>query len=213
MKIFHGMLGLESQKSSRKYFCRDVQWRIFLKICSAWPQQLTLCRSLHAEALQAVASEGLAQVFLHNGIRPSSRKISTLPMGYHAHMSNVLEVKSLMGRNLLTVYVCNAAPTVKSLAIVRSLYKGVFRHSQKKWGILDTRTGVAGHMWRRAWKGTQSSKWSYQHGDIEDILGNKTKQKSFKNSQYFPRYRMFTGNIVTKKCIQNCNKHTLNILK
>src|SRR6218665_3882905 len=35
--------------------------RPLLLIGAPGPQQLTLCRSLHAEALQATASEGLAQ--------------------------------------------------------------------------------------------------------------------------------------------------------
>ena len=37
------------------------------------------------------------------------------------------------------------------------------------------------YMRRRAWKGTQSSKWIYYSG-TEDISGTKTKQKSFNNS-------------------------------
>src|SRR6218665_993689 len=48
------------------------------------PQQLTLCRSLHAEALEATVSEGLAQgpyVVARAGFDPTtSRKASTLPM-------------------------------------------------------------------------------------------------------------------------------------
>jgi len=43
---------------------------------------LTLCRSLHAEALQAIASEGLAQgpyVAVRAGFAPTS----TLPMCHH----------------------------------------------------------------------------------------------------------------------------------
>src|SRR6218665_1227162 len=49
------------------------------------PRQLTLCQSLHDEALQATASEGLAQgpyVAARVGFnpRPSGQKASTLPM-------------------------------------------------------------------------------------------------------------------------------------
>ena len=52
-------------------------------------QQLTLCRSLHAEALEATASEGLAQVpyvAASAGFEPLrfGRKASTLPMCHHS---------------------------------------------------------------------------------------------------------------------------------
>ena len=54
------------------------------------PQQLTLCRSLHAEELQATVSDGLAQgpyVAIRPGFEPTTlryRKASILPMRYHA---------------------------------------------------------------------------------------------------------------------------------
>ena len=44
---------------------------------------ITLCRNLHAEALQATVSEGLAQgpyVAARAVFKPSGRKASTLPM-------------------------------------------------------------------------------------------------------------------------------------
>jgi len=51
----------------------------------SWPQQLTLCQSLHTETLQATASEGLAQgpyVWLERDLnpRPSSPKAAMLSM-------------------------------------------------------------------------------------------------------------------------------------
>jgi len=63
---------------------------ISIVLLTAWafqkqsrPQQLTLCRSLHAEAIQATASKRLAQVpyvVARAGFEPSGRKASTLPM-------------------------------------------------------------------------------------------------------------------------------------
>ena len=52
-------------------------------------QQLPLCRSSHAEALQVTASEGLAQgpyaaaIEPDSNPRPSGQKASTLPMCHH----------------------------------------------------------------------------------------------------------------------------------
>src|SRR6218665_583314 len=53
------------------------------------PHQLTLCRSLHAEALQATTNERLAQgpsvaPSEYSNRLPSGRKASTLPMRHHA---------------------------------------------------------------------------------------------------------------------------------
>ena len=49
-------------------YCIVLYLSIFIALLTAWafqkrsrPQQLTLCRSLHAEALQAIAGKGLAQ--------------------------------------------------------------------------------------------------------------------------------------------------------
>ena len=56
------------------------------------PQQLTLCRSLNAEALQAIANEGLAQgprVATRAGFEPTILRskiiFSTKLMRHHAH--------------------------------------------------------------------------------------------------------------------------------
>jgi len=53
------------------------------------PQQLTLCRNLHAEALQATVSEGLVQDpydMARTGFEPTTlrRKVSTLQIRHHA---------------------------------------------------------------------------------------------------------------------------------
>ena len=68
---------------------------VSIALLTAWafqkrsqPQQLTLCWSLHAEALQATASEGLAQgryVAARAGFEPATpgRKALTLPMRHH----------------------------------------------------------------------------------------------------------------------------------
>ena len=51
---------------------------------------MTLCRSLHAEELQATVNEGLGQgpytwrLERDPNARPSGRKASTLPMRHHA---------------------------------------------------------------------------------------------------------------------------------
>ena len=48
-------------------------------------QQLTLCRSLHTEALQATVSERLAQgAYVAAGAEFEPTKASTLPMRHHA---------------------------------------------------------------------------------------------------------------------------------
>src|SRR6218665_870484 len=70
------------------------------------PQQLTLFRSLHAEALQATASEGLAHspyVTATAGFepRPSSRKASTLPMRHHAHTTTITTTNTTPLQQLL----------------------------------------------------------------------------------------------------------------
>ena len=78
-------------------FCIALYLFISIAPLTAWalqkrfrPQQLTLCRSLHAEALQATASEGLAQgpyvvaIERDSNPQPFGWKASTLPMRHHA---------------------------------------------------------------------------------------------------------------------------------
>ena len=60
---------IESKAScAKRSFCIVLYLSISIALLTAWafqkrsrPQQLTLCRSLHAEALQITVSEGLAQ--------------------------------------------------------------------------------------------------------------------------------------------------------
>ena len=59
-------------------------------------QQLTLCRSLHAEALQAIASEGFGQgpyVATRAGFEPATLRLKGIDSTNTPHLGGVVRVK------------------------------------------------------------------------------------------------------------------------
>ena len=102
-----------------------------MSLLEAFPTTaMTLRRSLHAEALQATASEGFAQgpyIAARAGFEPT-----TLPMRHHTHKCNIMQYASLAwgdGRPCLTV----PAPIldkVKTLTIVVTKQRRLTKTSQ-----------------------------------------------------------------------------------
>src|SRR6218665_2183873 len=86
---------MEDSSSSSHQHCGDCILNLSTALLTARafqkrsrPQQLTLCRSLHAEALQATASEGLAQVS-YVAARAGFKPTTLLSKGIDSTMSHV----------------------------------------------------------------------------------------------------------------------------
>ena len=105
--------------------------------------QLTLCQSLHAKALQAIVSEGLAHgPFMTAGVgfepATSGQKASTLPMRHHAHEVYSLKyIWKLIGCLLLrTLFHRNCLPPFLRLDWHSWAYLGEYIGSKSNMHVL-----------------------------------------------------------------------------